>query len=39
MRTRITPRTAKALHDLAWGLAAGLAINFVAILVLFGVGP
>lgn len=40
MKVRLTPeRTGQIVRDMAWALAAGLAIDITAILILFGSGP
>lgn len=40
MRARLTPRrTGQIVAHLAWALAAGLAIDSVAMIILFGTGP
>lgn len=39
-KARLTPRrTGQAIMGLAWALAAGIGIDFAAILVLFASGP
>lgn len=40
MTVRLTPeRAGQIVARLAWALAAAFAIDFVAILILFGTGP